>query len=111
MRKVNPTQYFNDYHLRESLVLMFAFQSRKDVLDVVIDYAAEAVSQAFGAQLNGLSIEQIEPMPRDMQHLRFENAVVSVRSSGAESFDLTTLEEHSQLPSKNYRGGSTRSFK
>jgi hypothetical protein len=94
MREVNPTTYFDECHLRESLVLLFAFESGERALDLVISYAAEAASQAFEAQLKGLSIEQIEPMPRDMRHFRFEDAVVSIKSSGAKSFDLTTLEEY-----------------
>lgn len=68
---VDPIRYFEEVHLRESLVLSFAYSRVRAEAELVIDYAAEVVSAWFEAKLKGVSLAEYAGPPRDFRQFNF----------------------------------------
>ncbi len=71
MQQVDGVQYLETISLVESTVLRLSYSQREGVFDLVIDYAAEAVSQWFEHQQKGLDVQEYNRPPRDFRWLSF----------------------------------------
>jgi hypothetical protein len=70
----NPSDYFDDCHLRESRVLGFACNESTRQVRLDVDYAAEVVSHWFEAKLAGASLDEYQPLPSDFRRFTFFEA-------------------------------------
>ncbi len=72
MNIVNIMDYFKRISLRESRVLTLEFNNGDKYIILVIDYAAEVVSDWFKVSQNQLISNETAP-PKDFRKLRFSN--------------------------------------
>ena len=71
MKKLDPRQLFAQISLLESNVLRFSVLREESVVDLVVDYAAEALSDWFEARARGVTREEYAAPPRDFRRLVF----------------------------------------
>jgi hypothetical protein len=70
MLRFDPVSYFSRCELEESLLIRFVYRPQTRMLDLVIRYAAEAVSDALQARQRG---EALLRVPVDFRHFRFQS--------------------------------------
>ena len=90
----DPCLYFQGNHFAESLLKRFLFQPSIAILDVVVSYAADSVSNYFMFLQSGGNPQSYEVRSADFRRLRVIGAMEL-------SMELNERVRRSQLPSGN----------
>jgi len=73
MKILDIVKYFSETGLEESLLRRLLFSPKRNVVELVFDYAAPAVSTYFIELQQGISSDQFSIPPKDFRYLKFEN--------------------------------------
>jgi hypothetical protein len=79
MALVDPIRFFREHHLQESLVIKFRYVPSEEAIELVIAYAAPAVSAWFASLAEGKSLSDIDVPPRDFRRLSFKQVSQGTR--------------------------------
>jgi hypothetical protein len=74
MHEAQPLAYFDEFHLTESVVLKLVYSYEKRRLELVVNYAAQTVSDWFEAHGRGVTLEEFRegrPYHMDLRRLVF----------------------------------------